>query len=164
MQLWRKWRYRILTKIVINFAIIFYLTGIFQTDIGDQMTIGLSDKGYKSVQLRCGSGSMLIELKTEEDFDGVIYTRGSFYDKNSPCFLDPATSKRRSFSIKFPLDQCNTQKVRKWSEIDVYSDRIAERRNLFKHFGTATWQRTDHARWCSFPSRMRLQQAQRRHS
>jgi hypothetical protein len=103
----------LLTKIVINFAIIFYLTGIFQTDIGDQMTIGLSDKGYKSVQLRCGSGSMLIELKTEEDFDGVIYTRGSFYDKNSPCFLDPATSKRRSFSIKFPLDQCNTQKVRK---------------------------------------------------
>ncbi|CAH1367949.1 hypothetical protein MTP99_009352 [Tenebrio molitor] len=93
--------------------------GIFQTDIGDQMTIGLSDKGYKSVQLRCGSGSMLIELKTEEDFDGVIYTRGSFYDKNSPCFLDPATSKRRSFSIKFPLDQCNTQK-----KDEIYSNTL----------------------------------------
>ncbi|KAJ3656082.1 hypothetical protein Zmor_015183 [Zophobas morio] len=85
--------------------------GIFQTDIGNQMTIGLSDEGYKSVQLKCGSNSMVVKLETEEDFEGVIYTRGSFSDKKSSCFLDPGYRKgQRSFSIKFPLDECNTHK------------------------------------------------------
>ncbi|XP_044268064.1 cuticlin-1 [Tribolium madens] len=85
--------------------------GIFQSDIGDQMTIGLSDTGYKSVKLKCGSNSMLVALETDEDFDGVIYTRGNFHDKTSACFLDPGPKRgQRSFSIKFPLDQCNTQK------------------------------------------------------
>lgn len=87
-------------------------SGIFENDIGNQMTIGVSDKGYRSVQLKCGSNSMLVALETEKDFDGVIYTRGNFTDKNSACFLDSSSKRgKKSFSLKFPLDQCNTKKA-----------------------------------------------------
>lgn len=77
------------------------------------MKIGLSDGGYKSVKLKCGSNSMHVDLETDSDFSGVIYTRGSYYKKESPCFLDPGSKRgQRSFSLKFTLDKCKTEQVR----------------------------------------------------
>ena len=32
-------------------------------------------------ELSCGKKNMVVEVKMEEDFDGVIYTRGSFMTK-----------------------------------------------------------------------------------
>lgn len=76
------------------------------------MSIGVPDGGYKSVKLKCGSNSMHVDLETEDDFSGVIYTRGSFHNRESPCFLDPGHKRgQRSFSINFPLDRCKTLKV-----------------------------------------------------
>lgn len=76
------------------------------------MQIGVPEGGYKSVKLKCGSNSMHIDLVTENDFSGVIYTRGSFHDKETPCYLDPGYKRgQRSFSIHFPLDRCKTLKV-----------------------------------------------------
>lgn len=56
---------------------------------------------------------MQVAMEIEDDFDGVIYTRGNFYDKNSPCFVDSNEQRgQKSFSIKFPLNKCNTIKVK----------------------------------------------------
>lgn len=77
------------------------------------MKIGIAEGGYEKVRLKCGADSMQIDLTTEEDFSGVIYTRGSFHQKQPPCFLDPGDRQQRSFTIKFPLDQCQTLQVRK---------------------------------------------------
>lgn len=76
------------------------------------MEIGLSDKGYKTVELRCGSESMVVELETENEFLGVIYTRGNFYDKEPPCFFDTGEKRgQTSFKMKIPFNKCNTKEV-----------------------------------------------------
>ncbi|XP_065172496.1 uncharacterized protein [Atheta coriaria] len=83
---------------------------IFESDLGEDMKIGLADGGYKSVKLKCGSNSMHIKLETDEDFDGVIYTRGSFHDKDSACYLDAdSIREKRSFNMSFDLDKCQTK-------------------------------------------------------
>lgn len=82
-------------------------------DLGEDMEIGLTEDGYKNVRLKCGSDSMSVDLETENDFSGVIYTRGSFHDKQAPCYFDPGNMRgQRSFSIRFPLDKCKTLQVR----------------------------------------------------
>lgn len=50
---------------------------------------------------------MRVELKTEEDFDGVMYTRGSFYKQSEPCFVKPKRAGK-TLEMKFNLDQCQT--------------------------------------------------------
>ena len=50
---------------------------------------------------------MRIELKTEEDFEGVMYTRGSFYKQAEPCFVKPKR-KGKTLEMRFNLDQCQT--------------------------------------------------------
>lgn len=73
------------------------------------MEIGASTEGYDQVVLRCGAEKMIVELKTSEDFSGVIYTQGSFYSKQAPCFLDPV--RGGTFTMSIPFDQCETESV-----------------------------------------------------
>ena len=73
------------------------------------MHIGTSTEGYDRVGLRCGAESMIVELKTTDDFSGVIYTQGSFHTKEQPCFLDPV--RGRSFAMNIPLNECETERV-----------------------------------------------------
>ncbi|XP_017784753.1 PREDICTED: uncharacterized protein LOC108568282 [Nicrophorus vespilloides] len=88
-----------------------YCDEIFESDLGEDMKIGLADGGYQSVKLKCGSDSMHVNLLTDEDFAGVIYTRGSFYDRDTSCFLDPGYRiGQRSFNMNFSLDDCKTKK------------------------------------------------------
>lgn len=75
------------------------------------MQIGVADGGYEKVRLKCGANSMQVDLVTEGDFSGVIYTRGSFHKKQPPCFINPGEESGRSFSMKFPLDKCQTLHV-----------------------------------------------------
>jgi len=49
----------------------------------------------------------------EEDFEGVIYTRGKFHAKDSVCFKDAKDGK--DFAMKFPYDNCGVQEVRKYA-------------------------------------------------
>ncbi|XP_053694514.1 uncharacterized protein LOC128742243 [Sabethes cyaneus] len=88
----------------------------FEQDLGEQFKIDASTRGLQKVNLRCGADSMRIELKTEEDFDGVMYTRGSFYKQAEPCFVKPKRAGK-SLEMKFNLDQCQTI-----NEGDVYSN------------------------------------------
>ncbi|XP_018569272.1 cuticlin-1 [Anoplophora glabripennis] len=91
---------------------------IFRQDIGDKMEIGLSDKGYKTVELNCGSESMVVNLETDDEFLGVVYTRGSFYDKKPPCFSETGDKRwQTSFKMKIPFDSCNTKQ-----ENNIYSN------------------------------------------
>lgn len=62
---------------------------------------------------------MHVELETEDEFTGVMYTRGSFYKQNGPCFVRPQRSSRK-LKMDFSLDQCQTVT----NEDDVYSNVI----------------------------------------
>ncbi|XP_025993011.1 uncharacterized protein LOC105193002 isoform X2 [Solenopsis invicta] len=81
---------------------------IWQQDISKDMRIGASAEGYDRVGLRCGAERMTVELKTTEDFSGVIYTQGSFHSREPSCFLDPV--RGRSFTMSIPLNKCDTER------------------------------------------------------
>lgn len=81
----------------------------WQSDVTDSMGIGPSLSGYKHVSLHCGADHMLVELEMEENFDGVIYTRGAFHGREAPCFLDAAGG--HNFTLRLPFTSCNTRKV-----------------------------------------------------
>lgn len=52
---------------------------------------------------------MRIELVTEENFNGVMYTRGSFYKQTDPCFVRPASIRGdKTLTMNFSFDQCQT--------------------------------------------------------
>ncbi|XP_067006621.2 uncharacterized protein [Anabrus simplex] len=96
-------------------AFSFVNADVWKQEVGSQMAIGETNSGYKRVELRCGANYMEVSLETEEDFSGVIYTRGSFHKREPPCYLDPAQG--RNFSLRFALDQCNTK-----HDEDTYSN------------------------------------------
>lgn len=79
------------------------------------MTIGPATSGYRRVALRCEADNMEIEVEMENEFSGVMYTRGSFHQKLAPCFLD--ADGGRSFSLRFPLKKCKTTNV---STTEIY--------------------------------------------
>jgi hypothetical protein len=81
---------------------------IWRQDLSKDMQIA-STEGYDYVGLRCGAEKMTVELRTTEDFSGVIYTQGSFHSRESACFLDPV--RGRSFTMSIPLNQCDTERV-----------------------------------------------------
>nr|XP_033327256.1 uncharacterized protein LOC117220913 isoform X3 [Megalopta genalis] len=80
---------------------------IWQQDLSRDMQIGASTGGFDQVNLRCGVEKMVVNLKTAEDFSGVIYTQGSFYSRQPPCFLDPI--RGGNYTINIPFDQCYTE-------------------------------------------------------
>ncbi|CAD7093207.1 unnamed protein product [Hermetia illucens] len=81
---------------------------VWQQDLSDAFNIDPSTNGIKQVNLKCGSNSMLVQLETEDDFTGVMYTRGSFYKQSEPCFTKPKNGRARSLEMRFPFDQCQT--------------------------------------------------------
>lgn len=87
----------------------FTLSEIFEQDLGDAFKIAPSTEGLAKVHLKCGADSMHVTLETEEDFHGVLYTRGSYYKQSEPCFVKPKGVKgERTLRMKFPLTQCQT--------------------------------------------------------
>lgn len=52
---------------------------------------------------------MFVNLETEDEFTGVMYTRGSFYDQKEPCFVQSKSRGARSLTMRFPFDGCNTK-------------------------------------------------------
>lgn len=86
--------------------------------MSDSFKIDPSTQGLQKLHLKCGAESMHVELETEEDFTGVMYTRGSFYKQNGPCFVKPERVGRK-LSMNFGLDQCQTVKN---NNEDVYSN------------------------------------------
>ena len=54
---------------------------VWEKDMSEDIYIEASHDGFTAVELSCGKKNMVVEVKMEEDFDGVIYTRGSFMTK-----------------------------------------------------------------------------------
>lgn len=90
----------------------FILTELWNQDASDLFKIDPSTQGIKKVNLKCGSNSMLVFLETDDDFTGVMYTKGNFYDQAEPCFTKPKSRVgARSLIMRFPFDKCNTKQV-----------------------------------------------------
>jgi hypothetical protein len=104
--------------IVCFFFISFPSTEVWEQDLGDAFKIDESTEGLQKVNLKCGGDSMHVELLTDEDFTGVMYTRGSYYKQSEPCFVKPKPGRQtRQLEMKFSMNQCQTVK-----EGDVYSN------------------------------------------
>ena len=54
---------------------------LWEKDMSDEIYIEASNEGFTNINLSCGNKRMVVEVKMEEDFDGIIYTRGSFMSK-----------------------------------------------------------------------------------
>ncbi|XP_078043994.1 uncharacterized protein LOC144473726 [Augochlora pura] len=80
---------------------------IWQQDLSRDMQIGASTSGFDQVNLRCGVEKMVVNIKTAEDFSGVIYTQGSFYSREAPCFLE--LNHGGNYTINIPFDRCHTE-------------------------------------------------------
>ncbi|KZC08845.1 hypothetical protein WN55_11348, partial [Dufourea novaeangliae] len=80
---------------------------IWQQDLSMDMQIEASTEGFDQVSLRCGAEKMIVDLKTSDNFSGVIYTQGSFYSRQSPCFFDPLHGG--NYTMNIPFDQCKTE-------------------------------------------------------
>merc|ERR1719500_1034276 len=52
---------------------------------------------------------MVVEVNMEEDFDGIIYTRGSFMSKPKGCFYD--AEEGTSHTLKIPFDKCDIRQA-----------------------------------------------------
>lgn len=84
---------------------------VWRQDVSDLFQIEPSTQGIQNVHLKCGANSMFVNLKTENDFTGVMYTKGNFYDQSEPCFVASKRSRgTRALTMRFSFDQCNTKK------------------------------------------------------
>ena len=75
-----------ITKVVRNLVLLSSLCcvcegEVWEKDMSEEIYIEASHEGFEGVELSCGRKSMVVEVKMEEDFDGVIYTRGGFMTK-----------------------------------------------------------------------------------
>ncbi|CAL7942155.1 unnamed protein product [Xylocopa violacea] len=82
---------------------------IWEQDLSMDMQIGASTVGYDKIALSCEEKEMVVNLQMSGDFSGVIYTQGSFYSRQLPCFLDPVRGE--SFTLNIPFDQCGTENI-----------------------------------------------------
>ena len=100
------------------------LAEVWEKDMSNEVYIEASNEGFVSVQLTCGKKRMVVEVEMEEDFDGVMYTRGSFMSKYvfsfslleminllrpKGCFLDAESGTRQV--LKIPFDKCGVKQM-----------------------------------------------------
>lgn len=89
----------------------------WKEDLSNELSIGVSDKGYARAVLDCEDDHMAFVITMEEDFEGVVYTRGSFHARKGPCFLDATGGKE--FALKFSNKDCGTKYVSSSSRICI---------------------------------------------
>ena len=53
----------------------------WEKDMSEEIYIEASHEGFRQIKLSCGNKRMVVSVEMEEDFDGIIYTRGSFMSK-----------------------------------------------------------------------------------
>ncbi|KAG7155306.1 hypothetical protein Hamer_G024632 [Homarus americanus] len=70
----------------------------WKEDLSNKLSIGVRDGGYSRAVLDCEDDHMAFVIALEEDFEGVVYTRGSFHTRRGPCFLDATGGKE--FALK----------------------------------------------------------------
>mgnify|MGYP006952287358 CR=1 FL=1 len=86
---------------------------IWKEDLSSAMKIDLSTTGFKSVDLKCDAEHFLINVTLNNDFEGVVYSRGSFHNKKIPCFKNHKQNiyegnDKIVISMKIPFNKCQT--------------------------------------------------------
>jgi len=81
---------------------------LWREDLGRKINIGVSASGFDHIRLQCSDESMDVSIRTEEEFEGVIYIRGNFYSREDLCFLD--ANGGRQFHMEIPYDECKIQR------------------------------------------------------
>ena len=84
------------------------VSDIWEKDVGKDIEIGPSAKGWSSVTLTCRSDVFKVTLEFPESFRGVVYTRGN-YGEESPCMSDP--EGETSVQMTLPNTVCNVIQV-----------------------------------------------------
>ncbi|KAK8741089.1 hypothetical protein OTU49_002490 [Cherax quadricarinatus] len=79
----------------------------WREDLSNKVSIGIRDAGYTRAVLDCGDDHMAFVITLKENFEGVLYTRGSFHTRRGPCFLDATGGKE--FALKFGYKDCSTR-------------------------------------------------------
>ena len=79
----------------------------WEKDMSEEIYIEASSEGFTGVKLTCGKKRMVVEVNMEEDFEGIIYTRGSFMSKPKGCFYD--AEEGTSHTLKIPYDKCDVK-------------------------------------------------------
>ena len=82
---------------------------VWQQDLTQNINIGSSTSGYRSLQLHCAEDYISVQLELDEPFEGAFYTRGTFYERKEPCFKQGDGGNK--VKLKIPLDSCGTQQV-----------------------------------------------------
>ena len=77
----------------------------WEKDMSEEIYIEASSEGFTGVKLTCGKKRMVVEVNMEEDFEGIIYTRGSFMSKPKGCFYD--AEEGTGHTLKIPFDKCD---------------------------------------------------------
>ena len=83
-------------------------TGTWQSNLSG-LTIGVSYEGFSRAVVDCGRDQAAFVISMDEEFHGVVYTRGSYSNKNTACFRDAKGTK--DFALKFPYDDCGMKLV-----------------------------------------------------
>ncbi|XP_065351248.1 uncharacterized protein LOC135946799 [Cloeon dipterum] len=98
------------TCIFTQFQVVLCDQEMWSKDMTNEIEIGPADSGYKEVHLRCIEQKRIFQVNIEldEDFSGVIYTRGSYASKDKDCFLHAKAG--RKFRMKIPFDKCGTKR------------------------------------------------------
>ena len=54
-----------------------YFTELWRGDVTNRMNIGVSASGFHQIRLDCSNNRIDVLVDTDDEFHGVIYTRGS---------------------------------------------------------------------------------------
>lgn len=68
------------------------------------LKIGVSHEGFGRAVVDCGDREVAFVISMDEEFHGVLYTRGNFHAKNTACYRNAEGGK--DFALKFGYEDC----------------------------------------------------------
>ncbi|XP_076041671.1 uncharacterized protein LOC143025613 [Oratosquilla oratoria] len=113
---WQTLRQLWLTSPIILATMFLLFLSLFHTPVGaeewkqdltQEFSIGVTTTGYSRAVLDCEEKHMAFVITLTDNFEGVLYTRGSFHSKKGPCYLNVKSGKE--FALKFGYDECQTK-------------------------------------------------------
>jgi hypothetical protein len=80
----------------------------------DEIYIENSNEGFQHVNLTCAKNLVSFAIKMDVDefgnFDGVVYTRGSFSSAKPPCYYDATGADNEKVKLEFQPTECHLEK------------------------------------------------------
>merc|ERR1711971_699363 len=86
---------------------------LWEKDMSQEVYIEASVEGLKGLHFQCFKDKMKVTVELAdhvEDYDGVVYTRGSYSMGKGPCFYDAKGTPNEELSLEWSFDECKTKK------------------------------------------------------